>query len=561
MKPFLMIPLTALVICFSMGLSRTLAFANIPLNTPQIQPESLADLTAKSGILDRVSRLGVGSHKVSIAILDNGFRDYQKAIGASLPSTTRYHQGPVPVDPKTEEFHGLKMAEIVSHLLTAAGVEFELHLYSAFGFSNFRHSIDRVIERKHDLVLYAQVWEYGGNPDGSGFINQEVSRALRAGVKWINAAGNYARGAYLDRVDRIADDWAYLPGPNSSVQVRCRRPDQGKCPIRAVLSWSAFSDSINVGTDKDLDLVLSDDTLKVIQVGGLKQVQANPKAGESLYPREIVQSELKPGLYYLRVKVRSASLSKKDYLRITVVGDGLELLDRTEGETILAPADLPDVITVGGLDSRLSSFSRKLRKPNFRAPSLLLSEEAASFLGSSTAAAVATALAAVELSLNPRLSRMEVQMKLQTHGDWSEKSDGEEGLRHSTGQPTRNESAHVPINRYPITSHDGRSCLTTTVLRILTPDIRQVMRGGLAWSVMTNTGVKIIIDEDPFTKLTGQGKLGPGEILVLGVDRFGQPERILNVESWRAKLFKLSAGPQPTHVEVVKIDSNIRICP
>ncbi len=517
----------------------------------QIKPESLDQLTRNSGILERVAKLGAGTHKVSIAILDNGFGGYQKAVGNSVPQGTRYHAGPVAIDPKTEEFHGLKMAEVVSHLLSEAGVDFELHLYSAFGFSNLRHAVDLVIERKHDLVLYAQVWEYGGNPDGTGFINHEVRRALNAGVKWINAAGNFSRGIYLDKVDRIADDWAYLPGPNSSVQVRCKRTSAEKCQIRAVLSWSGFANTIEKGTEKDLDLVLSDDTLKVIKVGGLKQVGANAQAGQSLYPREIVEAEVAPGLYFLRVKIRSASFTKNDYLRITVVGDGLELLNRSEGETLLAPADLPEVITIGASDSRLSSFSRKLAKPNFRAPSVLETEEGGSFLGSSTASAVATALAAVELSLNPRLTRLELQRKLQTAGNWDETNN----IDSPPSEPSSNGV------RVPVKSHDGRACLTTTVLRVITPDVGVLMRGGRAWSVLTDTGVKLVINQDPIEKLDGKGNLNPGEILVLGVNRFGRPERIRTNESWRPNLASLSSGPNPTHVEVLKLDRAIQICP
>ncbi len=512
---------------------------------PALTPESLKTLTQKSEILERVASRGVGSHKISIAILDNGFRGYKEAIGQTLPYSTRLHVGPVAVDPKAEEFHGLKMAEIVSRLLEEAGVDFDLHLYSAFGFSNLKHAIDRVIERKHDLVLYAQVWEYGGNPDGSGFINNEVRRALKAGVKWINAAGNFANGVYLDKVDRVADDWAYLPGPNSSVQVRCHRTAAKKCQLRAVLSWSGFANTIQSGTNKDLDLVLTDDTLKVIQVGGLKQVSANAQNGESLYPREIIEAEIPPGLYYLRAKIRSGEFSKKDYLRITTLGDGLEMLNRTEGETLLAPADLPEVITVGANDSRLSGFSRKLAKPNLRAPSLLETEENGSFLGSSTASAVATALAGLELSHNPRLTGQELQRKLQTGGLWNEAE-------------TPLSEAETPPSPTPVRlqSHDGRMCLSTTVLMVMTPDVRKLMRGGLAWSVRTSTGVKLVIDQDPIAKLDGQGKLASDEILVLGVDRFGQPERFVKPVAWRQNLARSS-----THIEVVKLDSSIKICP
>lgn len=540
------------ILLLALGLTATPDFASsAEAVAPSLKTDSLNELTGKSGILERAQR-GVGSHKVSIAILDNGFRGYKEALGQTIPKTTRLHPGPVSIDANAEEFHGLKMAEIVSHLLEAAGVDFELHLYPAFGFSNLSHAIDRVIERKHDLVLYAQVWEYGGNPDGSGFINSEVRRALKTGVKWINAAGNFANGIYFDKVDRIADDWAYLPGPNSSVQVRCHRTALKKCQLRSVLSWSGFADTIQSGTEKDLDLVLTDDTLKVIKVGGLKQVLSNAASGESLYPREIIEAELAPGLYYLRVKIRSGNFSKKDFLRITTMGDGLEMLNRTEGETLLAPADLSEVITVGANDSILSSFSRKLSKPNLRAPSLLQTEgedgtDGGAFLGSSTASSVVTALAALELSRNPRLTREELKRKLQTGGQWNES----EAAVSETAVPATPNPQSVRLQ-----SHDGRHCLSTTVLMVITPDVRKLMRGGLAWSVLTNTGVKLVIDQDPISKLDGRGQLANDEILVLGVDRFGKPERFVKPVSWRQNLIQ-----SPNHIEVVRLDRTIKICP
>jgi hypothetical protein len=295
---------------------------------------------------------------VKIAILDNGFLGYQKEVGTTLPATPKYHAGPIPVNAATEEVHGTYMAQLVAGLLAKTpGISYELHLYSAYGYSNLAQAIKTVVDEKFDIVLYSQVWEYGGNGDGRGFINSLVNQATLSGIIWINAAGNFGDATYLAPVETLKDDWAFLPSANQSVRVRCYDNPQKKCQLRAVLSWNDFKDDANIGTDKDLDLVLSDDTLKVLRTGGLQQVITTPVGGDpgtSLYPREIVEAELKPGLYELRVKVRSANFTKaQDNLRIVTSGDFIEQLNTSDpNETLLAPADNARVITVGATDSK-----------------------------------------------------------------------------------------------------------------------------------------------------------------------------------------------------------------
>ncbi|RYZ71001.1 MAG: protease, partial [Proteobacteria bacterium] len=134
---------------------------------------------------------------VKIAILDNGFKGYKAQVGKTLPKSTVYHAGPVAVDAKSEEVHGLFMAQIVTGLLAKTpGIKYELHLFSAFGYSNLDKAVDTLVREKFDLALYAQVWEYGGNGDGKGFINAVVNKATSAGVTWINAAGNFGDNTY-----------------------------------------------------------------------------------------------------------------------------------------------------------------------------------------------------------------------------------------------------------------------------------------------------------------------------------------------------------------------------
>ncbi|MDX9732232.1 MAG: hypothetical protein RBT63_10710, partial [Bdellovibrionales bacterium] len=332
--------------------------------------------------------------------------------------------------------------------------------------------------------------------------NALVTQATSTGITWVNAAGNFAKGTYIAPIERVADDWAFLPGPNNSVQVRChshkKQADEGKkadtCLLRAVLSWNSFSDDVARGTDKDLDLVLTDDTLKVIATGGMAQKRLIEEGaqGASLYPREIVTAEVKPGLYYLRVKVRSENFSKNvDELRLTVSGDFTEVLNRTDGESLLSPADHPEVITVGASDSDLSSFSRRHGRPDAYAISLLKTEDGGQFKGSSNSAAAVAARAAVELS----------------RADLPEARDQKRAnliariRNRMTNRPThRNENTSVRHDFGSTTGH----CYVFAVSPLSKPHVRQMLRdGGVV--VETTMGIKAFIDEDPFLRASRLG--------------------------------------------------------
>ncbi|MBN8541292.1 MAG: hypothetical protein J0L82_12945 [Deltaproteobacteria bacterium] len=543
----------------------------------QLDKTSLENLAEQSGLLNEVARRGPGPNKVTIAILDNGFFGHKKAVGRTLPANTTYHPGPVAVLEAAEEAHGLKMAEIVAAHLTQAGVKFDLHLYSAFGFSNLSNAVNQVIQLKPDIVLYPQVWEYGGNPDGTGFINQVVRRATDAGIKWINAAGNFGRNLYQAPVERIADDWAYLPGPNSSVQFRCHKNSSGSCMVRSVLSWSAFSNDTAIGTEKDLDLVLTDDTLKVLQSAALIQKPApregRPLAnGESLYPREILEVSVKPGIYYLRVKFRSTGFTKSDYLRLTTSGDFIEQLNRTEGETLLAPSDLSSVITVGANDSNLSAVSRSRQKPEFRIASAVETvgesnsekSENGIYKGSSNSSAAFTARAAFELSHQPKLNRQDLVQVVRTgRVPVSEVVAGA-----GSGSGSNSVPGTVPTSA--LAPPRGLGCFPAAVLRITSPQIRALLRAGNSWVVETSLGVAIVIDEDPFVR--AQRVSGPANNIESSAnENIGTPILVAWADGTSYGLKKLSTvervglenefrSPQPRFVEIAKAPASFRVC-
>ncbi len=420
--------------------------------------------------------------QIKIAIFDNGFKGAQEEIGRSLPANTQIHPGPVAL-PGEEESHGFYMAKILWSLLSLGGTDerylpAEFHLYNTFGYTNLKSAVEDASSRGVDLILYSQTWEYGGNFDGKGFINKLVNRAIDSGALWINNAGNFGAGTYNGSVKTGQDDWLALPDPNQSVEFRCQENPLGNCKVRAVLSWNSFSDDVEEGTDKDLDFVLTDDTLNVLQSSNLTQTkEGRDQPGFSKYSREILTAEVSPGLYYLRVKNRSKNFGSKDRFRITLSGDFVSMKRADKKESLLPPADNSRVITVGAMDSDRSSVSAARSKPELYTNSLVSITSTENFKGSSNSAAMVAAGVAILMSQSDSFSRSKLLNLSFPKG----------GAKVGKG---------LPLTELGFAPTDPSGCF-----RPLSPQgqpdhvIWAVNQGGVL--VETNLGAKVFYDFDP----------------------------------------------------------------
>lgn len=413
---------------------------------------------------------------VRIAVLDKGFHGARQEIGRTLPSNTRMFDGPVATPDDLTSDHGLRMAQIVTSLITddlRSANRLDLRLYNTYGFTNLQASIRQAIADKVDIILYSEVWEYGGNLDGRGFINAEVNRALNAGILWFNAAGNFALTTYNSGIRTLAEDWVELPDTNRALKLVCKAPQGRKCAAKVVLSWNDFKDSSEPGTDKDLDLALTDDLLNIRRTSTLRQSadQAENRPGYTKYPREIVSDELEPGSYYIRVKNISKNFGAKDRLRISADGEFLEIPSGDRAENLPTPADNPGVITVGASDSDRSSRSVKLGKPDVLTISSIKLEDGSEFRGSSNANAIAAAVAGMTFLQRGSLDRATF-LKLHAHDeDWSRPGLSLGWLRFGYTGPgcfVEGEWPDAPNYLRPALEAGGRFVQTTSGWRIMT---------------------------------------------------------------------------------------------
>lgn len=494
--------------------------------TPESPFRNLNSLSRELGMSAYTQATRLSPRKTArIAILDNGFNGYEAEIGKTLPANTTYHAGPI-APPTPQESHGLYMAQMVSGLLTASNsspqLPFELHLFAASGYTNLAAAIEHVSNEKFDVVLYSQVWEYGGNGDGHGFINSLVNKATQAGVLWINAAGNYHTLTYHSGITRTQDDWAKLPGPNESVRLRClkhatpkgsdksgKADQSGKCHIRLVLSWNDFKDDPSLGTDKDLDLVLTDDTLGIVQASTLQQKLQVPdgERGSSKYPREIIEADVKPGLYYARVKIRSANFAQRDQLTLLASGDFIEMVDASSDETLLNPADNASVITVGAADSPHSGRSRRLRKPELIFPSIIELNNGDKYLGTSNSAAMVAAATAVVRMMKPEATRADL-LRLLADGRGAPRGDRDPGQ----DQPAQG-GRGFPLEMLGFFPTNG-VCFSEAVIATPYPHLQPLLRDG-GRPVQTTAGIKIFVAFDPLTRISGLRRFQPNDMIVV----------------------------------------------
>ena len=348
-----------------------------------VSPRLVTQLRERYGlpVYDAVPSMAERLKTIKVAILDSGYGD-RATLRQDLPEEVfrlvdtysdafnKRHNlvtsnGVKPLD--NSDNHGRQLGQLVWAMTgLKKTVAPQIILMNANGFTNFRRAIEQAIEEKVDIILYSINWEYGGNFDGRGFINAAVSRATKAGILWVNAAGNQANKVYNNSI--ALDDSNHVKLVDKGLRVKCRFD---RSPVKITLSWNSYADEEDAGTDKDLDLFLLDSKGNVVAKS--EKVQFKPDGGKTpqpegstLLPREIIETDLAiTGKDYYRIKVyaKKRNFTAADKLRITVFGkkaaqfdadekklvEPVELVDNQPRQEIMIPGDHPEVITVGDL--------------------------------------------------------------------------------------------------------------------------------------------------------------------------------------------------------------------
>jgi len=418
------------------------ALADDPLVDRPVVVAKLAnstDVRKKLGLLPEYGTLPrIGN--VKVAVLDAGFagfdgkrphlpanailvenydRDWVRRLNLGDPDFTK------PLNPG--DAHGRAMAQLVWAMTGNSPDGPQFFLLNANGPTMFRRAVRYAIEQKVDILLFSSTFEGAGNYDGRGPINAAVDDAIRAGIIWINAAGNSGEHVFNGPVEVQADGDIRFRGTPLATSLRfSNRFDENT--VTVTLTWNDYRDTEDAGTEKDLDLFVQDAKSRVVGSSTLKQIAAG-KAGdnETKNPRERVVLTDLPAVsagqeYRIRLKAKSGNFGPSDRLRIQVsssrnvpftdpatgkLTEPVEFLDATKGMEIYPPADHPSVLTVG--DAARASSMGPTADGRVK-PDVIIDDSLARFSngeetgGSSNAAAYFAGVAAVLKAREPTLT-------------------------------------------------------------------------------------------------------------------------------------------------------------
>lgn len=430
------------LLLFPLLLIPAAALADDPLVERPVVVAKLAnstDVRKKLGLLPdyaAVPRIG----NVKVAVLDAGFagidgkRPYLPASAVLVenydPAFVRnFNLGdPDFTKPLTPgDSHGRAMAQMVWAMTGSSPDGPQFFLLNANGPTMFRRAVRYAIEQKVDILLFSSTFEGAGNYDGRGPINAAVDDAIRAGIIWVNAAGNSGEHVFNGPVEVQPDGYIRFRGTPFASSLRfTNRFDENTVTI--TLTWNDYRDTEDAGTEKDLDLYVQDVKSRVVGSSTLKQIAAGKAGeGETKNPRERVMLTDLPAVadgqeYRIRLKAKSANFGPTDRLRIQVssqrnvpfpdpatgkLTEPVEFLDATKGMEIYPPADHPGVLTVG--DGARSSSVGPTADRRVK-PDVIIEDSLARFSngeesgGSSNAAAYFAGVAAVLKAREPALT-------------------------------------------------------------------------------------------------------------------------------------------------------------
>ena len=236
-------------------------------------------------------------------------------------------------------------------------------LLNANGPTMFRRAVRYAVQQGAQIILFSGHFEGGGNGDGRGPINAVVDEAIRAGVIWVNAAGNHHGRVFNGPITPGKDGYVTFGPTQKTALSFTNRLDENTFTI--TLTWNDYGAQEDAGTLKDLGLIVETAAGKEIGRADVKQIAGDRQAddGESRNPRErLVLPNLGAGTYRVRVIANAGTFEATDRLRVLLSPsradpyphpttekptDPVVFTDQTNAEELYPPADNPRVLTVG----------------------------------------------------------------------------------------------------------------------------------------------------------------------------------------------------------------------
>lgn len=346
---------------------------------------------------------GFTGYGVRVAVVDFGFAGYESFQGNGLPANVQVRSFRADGDVAANHTHGTLAARIVAGIAPDA----ELYLVNFSTVAELSTLVDFLIAERVQVVSFSVGYAHSGPGNGTGAVNEIVSRATSNGMFWSVAAGNWAQqhwgGAFTDRNGNSVHEFA--PG----VEEIGRAYSAGDLIIVSMRWDDPWGASCN---DYDLELLGPDGSL-VRASRGVQSCKGDPV-------ESIQVLATRDGRYRARI-VRAGAVPRRIDLLMLGTPDRSDAVDfPVMAGSVAEPADSRGVFTVGAVASSLPTqparFSSRgptidgRAKPDLIAPTGPGAD--APIGGTSAAAPHAAGAAALLLDALPQASSQEVASQL-----------------------------------------------------------------------------------------------------------------------------------------------------
>ena len=390
---------------------------------------------------------GIKGRGVKVAIVDGGFKGYQRLLGSELPPEERVivRSFNRDEDIEADERHGTAVAEIVYDMAPEATfylVNFDTDVQLGRAIDFLISEGVHVINTSFNFLGTGCPWE------GTGLLEPIVKRARDAGIFWAVSVGNHA----TEHWQGVFDD------PNKNGFHNFLGDDEGLTldvdanevgAVIAVLSWE---DKCGKATE-NYELLLFDDADRR-RASGSQLRTGWPSRVLVFTPRE-------SGRYHLKIRQRTATRPTAQ-LDVSVIDIEPEYSVFEGSVGAFEPAISPSAFSVGATDFRNDSARRYSSrgptkdgriKPDFAAPDGVRTVSFRPFFGTSAASPHVAGAATLIKSARPNWGPKEIADFLASRavdrGD-----DGPDNIygagRIALGEPlTEEKPAEVTIGVFP----------------------------------------------------------------------------------------------------------------
>lgn len=344
-----------------------------------------------------------------VAIVDAGFRGYSTVLGTELPPQVRVRSFRADGQINAGTDHGRRAAEVIHDIAPGAS----LFLVNFSTVTELSAAVDYLIEEGVDVVSFSLGYIHNGPGDGTGPVNEIVSRSVAAGQTWAVASGNWAQQHWVGEFRDVDGDAAHeFSGSNEMNEHDFNAGDLITVSLRWDEPWGAAC------SDYDLELFGPSGAL----------VRASRRIQDcSQDPVESMQVlATQTGTYGVRIIQAHAERPRRLELMMVGTPDRGQPLSISVPESSLSePADHPGVITVGALTASATRTEAPYSsrgptsdgrfKPNILAPTgSANASPAATFGGTSAAAPHLAGVLAMLKEANPDADSARLAALVQT---------------------------------------------------------------------------------------------------------------------------------------------------